>query len=433
MSCRSEAQPPGQPAGGSVARRQAQRVAFIHPFEGYLVAARWAGAVVAPLYDPMTPEERRRHAETHPESYLNAMRSAEDFVSGHAPGLPALHAENVRFLRAHVDNGRFVARPSCVLVYRLASGGHVQRGVVAEMPIDAYLDGRIRRHEFTRVAREDALAEYIDRVRTASSPVSLAYRSDDGIRDLLDTATEDRPTVSHTTEDGVEHDIWVLEGADAKSLIDAFGSVSTAYLTDGHHRCAATARFSTAGAEVRLLVVLFPDDELRILPFHRVVRDLGEHSTDSFLAGLAESFTVEPLPGGDPDAAQPRARGEFAVHVDDRWFRFRLPGEEARPSDPAGAIDAAILQARVIGPLLGITDPRDDERLDYVAGAGGLAQLERACREGWRAAFALHPTSMDELVAVADAGAVMPPKSTWFDPKPRSGFFFHDPLRLCGR
>ena len=406
-------------------------MAFIHPFEGYLVAARWAGAVVAPPYDSLTPEERRRHADAHPESYLNAMRSADDFVPGHAPGLPALHEENVRFLRAHVGNGRFVARPRCVLVYRLACGGHVQRGVVAEMPIDAYLDGRIRRHEFTRVAREDALAEYIDRVRTASSPVSLAYRSDGGIRSLLDTATEDRPAVSHTTEDGVEHDIWVLEGADAHALIDAFGSVSTAYLTDGHHRCAATARFSTAGADVRLLVVLFPDDELRILPYHRVVRDLGGHSADSLLARLAERFVVEPLPDDDLDAARPRKRGEFAVHVDGRWYRFRLADDEARPSEPAAAIDAAILQAQIIGPLIGITDPRDDERLGYVSGAGGLDSLRRACSEGWRAGFALHPTSMEELVAVADAGQVMPPKSTWFDPKPRSGFFIHDPLRLC--
>ena len=407
-------------------------MAFIHPFEGYLVAAQWAGAVVAPLYDTLTSEERRRHADAHPENYLNAMRSVEEFMWSHTPGLPSLHEENARFLRRYIDKGRFVAQPPCVLVYRLACDGHVQRGVVAEMPIGAYLDGRIRRHEFTRVAREDALAEYIDRVRTASSPVSLAYRADDGIRSLLDTATQDRPAVSHTTDDGVEHDIWVLEGTDAHSLIAAFGAVSTAYLTDGHHRCAATARFSTAGADARLLVVLFPDDELRILPYHRIVRDLGVHSTESFLAGLAESFTVEPLPGGDPEAAQPRARGEFAVHVDGRWFRFRLSGDQAHPSSPADAIDAAILQARVIGPLLGITDPRADERLDYVAGAGGLVSLERACREGWRAAFALYPTSMDELVAVADAGAVMPPKSTWFDPKPRSGFFFHDPLRLCG-
>ena len=162
------------------------------------------------------------------------------------------------------------------------------------------------------------------------------------------------------------------------------------------------------------------------------MRDLGRHTAESFLAGLSESFVVEPLPGGDPETARPRARGEFAVHLDGRWFRFRLPGDQARPPGPADAIDAAILQARVIGPLLGITDPRDDERLGYVAGAGGLDPLERACREGWRAGFALYPTSMDELVAVADAGQVMPPKSTWFDPKPRSGFFFHDPLRLCG-
>ena len=407
-------------------------MAFIHPFEGYLVSAQWAGAVVAPLYDSLTPEERRRHADTHPENYLNAMRSVEEYASDEVPSLSALLRRNARFVRRYVDAGRFVAQPTCVFVYRLASHGHVQHGVVGEMPIGAYLDGRIRRHEFTRIAREDALAEYIDRVRTASSPVSLAYRAADEIRDRIDTATQARPAVSHTTEDGVAHDIWVLGGADAHSLISGFGSVSTAYITDGHHRCAATARFSTAGADARLLVVLFPDDELRILPYHRVVRDLGQHSTESFLARLSEHFIVEPLTGGDPEAARPRTRGEFAVHVDGRWLRFRLARDEDRPPGPADAIDAAILQARVIGPLLGITDPRDDERLGYVSGAGGFEQLERACREGWRAAFALYPTSMDELVAVADAGAVMPPKSTWFDPKPRSGFFFHDPLRLCG-
>ena len=407
-------------------------MAFIHPFEGYLVAAEWVGAVVAPPFDSLTPEQRRRYADFHPESYLNAMRSVEEYASSHSPGLPALHEENVRFLRRCVDTGRFIAQPPSVLVYRLACRGHVQRGVVAEMPIGAYLDGRIKRHEFTRVAREDALAEYIDRVRTASSPVSLAYRANDEIRNRLDAATRTPSAVSHTTEDGVEHDIWVLDGADADSLIAAFDPASIAYITDGHHRCAATARFSTAGADARLLVALFPDDELRILPYHRVVRDLGQHSTESFLARLAEEFIVEPLPPGDPEAARPRAPGEFAVHVDSRWIRFRLARNQPPPPDPAVAIDAAILQARILEPVLGITDPRDDERLGYVAGADGLEQLERACRDGWRAAFALYPTSMDELRAVADAGSVMPPKSTWFDPKPRSGFFFHNPLRQCG-
>ena len=407
-------------------------MAFIHPFEGYLVAAEWAGAVVAPLYDSLTPEERRQYADGHPENYLNAMRSVDEYRSDDVPGLSTLLRRNARFVRRYLEAGRFVAQPPCVFVYRLASHGHVQRGVVAEVSIEAYLDGRIRRHEFTRVSREDALAQYIDHVRTASSPVSLAYRADDAIRDRLDTATRARPAVSHTTEDGVEHDIWVLDGSQAHALIGAFDVVSTAYLTDGHHRCAATARFSTTGADARLLVVFFPDDELRILPYHRVVRDLGEHSTDSFLNRLSESFVVELLAEGDSDIAFPRARGEFAVHVDGRWFRFRLPDHEPRPPGPAEAIDAAILQARVIGPMLGVADPRDDDRLGYIAGTNGLDQLERACREGWRAAFALYPTSMDELVAVADAGQVMPPKSTWFDPKPRSGFFIHDPLRLCG-
>ena len=406
-------------------------MAFIHPFEGYLVAPQWADAVVAPPYDSLTAEERRRHADSHPDSYLNAMRSLEEHASDDAPSLSALLDRNAQFLRRCIDDGRFVAQPACVFVYRLACSGHVQRGVVAEIPISTYLNGRIKRHEFTRVAREDALAEYIDHVRAASSPVCLAYRAEQGIRTRLDAATQAPPDLSYRATDGVAHDIWMLDGADAASLLSAFGRVSSAYLTDGHHRCAATARFSTTGADVRLLVALFPDDELRILPFHRVVRDLGPYTAESFLARLAEDFVVERLQAGEPDAARPRMRGEFAAHLDGGWYRFRLPGGIEKPSNPAEAIDAAILQSRVLGPLLGISDPRDDERLGYISGSGGLEKLGRACRGRWRAAFALHPTSMDELVAVADAGEVMPPKSTWFDPKPRSGFFLHDPLRLC--
>ena len=406
-------------------------MAFIHPFEGYLVAPEWTDAVVAPPYDSLTGDERRRHADDFPDSYLNAMRTLEDYASAHAPSLSTLLDGNARYLRRCIDEGRFVVRPTCVFVYRLACTGHVQRGVVAEMPISAYLSGRIKRHEFTRIAREDALAEYIDHVRAASSPVCLAYRADEGIRTRLDAATRAPPDISYTAADGVAHDIWTVGGADATSLIAAFHGVSDAYLTDGHHRCAATARFSTSGADPRLLVALFPDDELRILPFHRVVRDLGPHTAESFLARLAEDFVVERPRAGEPDAAQPRTPGDFAMHVDGVWFRFRLAGEIEKPSNPADAIDAAVLQSRVLGPLLGISDPRNDERLGYISGSGGVIELERACRSEWRAGFALHPTSMDELVAVADAGEVMPPKSTWFDPKPRSGFFLHDPLRLC--
>ena len=407
-------------------------MAFIHPFEGHLVAPEWADAVVAPLYDALTPDERRQYADRHPENFLNAIRTSDEYASIDAPDLSALLKRNARFVRRYIEAGRFVAQPSCLFVYRLASDGHVQRGVVAEMSIGAYLDGRIKRHEFTRVAREDALAHYIDQVRTASVPVALGYRADARIGALIDIATQGTPAISLTADDGVEHDIWVVGEAEAGALVDAFESVASAYLTDGHHRCAATARFSTAEADARLLVVLFPDEELRILPYHRVVRDLGGQTTESFLARLSEHFEVESLPDGDTGAAQPRSRGEFAVHVDGRWHRFRLAGDEARPPEPAAAIDAAILQTRVLGPLLDISDPRNDERLGYVAGTEGLDSLERACREGWHAAFALHPTSMAELVAVADAGQVMPPKSTWFDPKPRAGFFMHDPLRLCG-
>ena len=408
-------------------------MAFIHPFEGYLVAAERADAVIAPLYDSLTADERRRYADAHPDSYLNAMRTAEGYASGPDSDLPALLDRNASYLRRCIDDGTFVAQPPCVFVYRLTAHGHVQRGVVAEMSIGAYLDGRIKRHELTRVTREDALAGYIDHVRAASSPVCLAYRADGGIRARVDAATRSRADVSHTSADGVEHDVWMLDGADTSALIAAFDRVSTAYLTDGHHRCAAMARFPASGADAdaRLLVALFPDDELRILPYHRVVCDLGPYTAESFIARLAEDFTVEPVPKGAPDAARPRTRGECVVLVDGGWFRFRLAGGEASGPDPVAALDTAMLQAHVLGPVLGITDPRGDERLGYVDGAGGLDALERACRGRWRAAFALHPTSMEELVAVADAGAVMPPKSTWFDPKPRSGFFLHDPLRLC--
>ncbi len=442
-----------------------RRVSFLRPFEGYLVNRASVAEMVAPPTDTMSFHERRRCADENPRSYLNAMRDASDDPDDEAAPDLALQAErlegNRRFVQGCIERGDFLPQPPCVFVYRLRRGDHVQHGVVAEIALESLRQGRIKHHEHTRFPREAALATYIERVRVASSPVCLAYRSHNehgsAIRAMTKAATLREPEISHTEADGVSHTIWRIENEAAQDLIRTFDRVPEAYITDGHHRCAALERAagrSPASKEARQLAVFFPAEELRILPYHRLLRDLGprfDTRPDELLARLAAlgADSASPIEGRPPalSAAQarPRKRKEYALFLDGCWYRFRFPplSEGAAEQsdgvdaieDPSLALDVSILQRRILGPIFELEDPRRDPRLGYIAAEPSekrgeeMANMVAACRSDWRAAIALYPVAMDELIRVADAGAVMPPKSTWFDPKPRSGFFLHHPMR----
>jgi len=403
-------------------------VSVIGPISGYLVAPSQIAEVVAPPYDSLSAAGRRRYAAEHPRNFLNALRAHDDYPPDDRPELSELLAANTEYLHARVREAAFVPHPApCLLLYRLQENGHTQTGVVAEMPLAEYDEGRLKRHEHTHRAKEEALLQYAEVVGARSSPVCVTYPGRAEIDACIVDLERAEPAIDHRFEDdGVRHTLWCVDDPDdQRRLIALFDDVPCTYLTDGHHRSAALARYAAyaAGPQEDLLVALFPHHQLRILPYNRCVRDRNGYSTKTLLKALGESFAVTPLDDGLPvEQAAPRRRREFAMLLHGHWYRLTLREEPAADVDPVHALDVAILQQRVLGPLFGIEDPRHDPRLSYIPGNRGLDGLLAACGEGDRIAFAVHPTSVEEVMAVADAGEVMPPKSTWFDPKVRSGF-----------
>ncbi len=404
----------------------------LRPFAAWLVDPAFAGEVVSPAYDSLTPQERHEYAEAHPRSYLNAMRAFEEFPAGRGPTLDALLAANVEALEGFLAGGyfRYHSEP-CLYLYRMETGEDVQTGVVGEVPVEEYRRGLLKRHENTRSDREDRLARYLYTVGAASSPVSLAYHQDDAIDAMVERETERPPALVYDAEDGVRHSIWRIEDEGRNQrLAEAFAAVPCAYLTDGHHRCAATSRYAARREEENLehcgeegynylLAALFPHDQLRIHSFNRCVRDLDGARPSAFVESLRAAFEVTPIEDGALRSEEP---GCFAMRLDERSYRLcARPGSV--PEDPAGSLDVNILQERILRPLLGIEDPRSDPRLDYRPGDLDPPSLARLREEGWRLAFATCPPSIEALMAVADAGETMPPKSTFFVPKLRSGIF----------
>ncbi len=409
----------------------------LRPFEGYFVDRRRVGEVAAPAYDALTPQQRHQFASNHPDNYLNVMRSLEEFPPAERPTQEELLHANAAKLKRLLDDGAFVydATP-CLYLYRLASADHVQIGVVAEVSIDEYDSGHVKKHEHTQPQKEEDLTRYIEVVGANSSPVSLAYPQDERIDRLVAELTHGKPHLDFVAEDGLAQTIWRIEDEHAvRQLVGLFENVPVTYLTDGHHRSAAGSRFAAHCRDANpghrgdepynfMLVALFPHDQLKILSYNRVVEDLNGNSATQFVAALEEQFDVQRIEAGCAERARPQRHGEMGMFLDGQWYRLTARSLPALRDDPVGALDVVILQRRVLAPILGIEDMRSDPRLDYVAGASGMKGLEAHCRQsGWRLGFACFPVSIEQLMAVADAGEVMPPKSTWFDPKVRSGIF----------
>ena len=405
----------------------------LRPFSGYLVEPGLVEQVVSPAYDSLTPHERCAFARRHPRNYLNAMRAIEDFPPELRPGIDELLAMNARALEGFITEGvfRYHAEP-CLYLYRMEVDDIAQIGVVGEVPVEEYRRGLLKKHENTRRDREDRLALYLQVVGAASSPVSLAYRQNDAIDAMVAAEAAHPPALVFETGDGVRHSIWrVREGESTARLIAAFAAVPCAYLTDGHHRSAATARYAARRARQNashsgeesynlLLVALFPHDQLRIRPFNRCVRDLDGHTPQTFIEALRSHFEVARVEGDASLRAD--APGCFSMYLDGCSYRLTArPG--TRPADAPWLLDVNILQERVLGPILGIEDPRSDPRIDYLPGDIDRESFERLHATGWRLVFALHPPSIEVLMATADAGETMPPKSTFFVPKLRSGVF----------
>lgn len=403
-------------------------MAILRPFVALRPAPGTAARVASPPYDVVDTREARAIAKTGEASFLFVSRPEIALPEGTDEHSDAAYAQGKTALDGLVSEGALVRAPGARLfLYAQTMGTHRQIGVVACASVDEYDADTIKKHEKTRPDKEDDRTRHIDELGAHDEPVFLTYRARPEIGAIVSRVSAGPADEDFTTSDGVRHETWTLSESDTAALAAAFTHVPALYVADGHHRTAAAVRTGQAlrarhgsgtGEEPweYFMAVVFPHDQLQILDYNRVVKDLGGLSPEEFLRRVSERFEVA-------EAATPRPEGpaRFGMYLGGRWYRLVARRGTYPEGHPVLGLDVSILQNNLLGPVLGIADPRTDKRIDFVGGIRGTAELERRVKEGWAVAFALHPTSLDQLMAVADAGEVMPPKSTWFEPKLRSG------------
>ncbi len=405
-------------------------MATIHPFRALRPRPDVAAAVAAVPYDVVSTEEARALAAGNPLSFLHVSRAEIDLppdTDPHADLVYERAAANFARLRSEAPLVEEVD-PSLYL-YRLRMGDHEQVGVAGCFSVDEYEHDVIRRHERTRKDKEDDRTRHLLTLKAQTGPVFLTYPASDEIDTLVARVVATPALFDFSAADGVRHSIWRLDPGDRDVLVAAFERIPSLYIADGHHRAASAARArrdlrtgAAPGEPIEadtFLAVAFPEDQMQVLPYHRLVKDLGGQSPSAFLAALAGRVQVS------PGSERPGGPGEVAMYLDGRWYTLRLAAAAAG-TPPAETLDVARLQAQVLGPLLGIGDPRTDTRIDFVGGIRGPAALvERVDGGAAAVAFAMHPVSVADLMTIADAGGIMPPKSTWFEPKLRDGLLSH--------
>jgi len=404
-------------------------VTLIQPFRALRPAAGRAAEVLAPPYDVLSSAEARERAKGKPWSFLHISKPEIDLGPGIDPYDRAVYAKAAENLDRMIASG-VLSRDDkpCYYVYRLTWRDRQQTGLAAVAALADYASSRIRKHELTTPVKEDDRVRQIEAVDAQTGPVMIAYPAAPAIDALLARATARPPAVDVTADDGVRHELWVIDDDEAiAALTHAFDALPAVYIADGHHRSAAAARVGEArgprgGAHRHFLAVLFPHHAMTILDYNRVIRDLNGRSASELLAELRKVFAV----GASRAPVSPAAATEFGMYLAGQWYRLTLPADRVPTGDPIGRLPITLLARNVIEPLFGITDPRTDKRIDFIGGGRGLGELERRVASGEMAvAFALYPTQMTDLMAVADAGGIMPPKSTWFEPKLADGMVSH--------
>ena len=400
-------------------------MAALHPFRALRPAPEAAPRVASVPYDVVNTDEARALAANNPLSFLHVTRPEIDLPPETHPYDATVYTQAVRNFEDLKRAAPLVLEEAPSLYfYRLRMGAHEQTGLAACFSVDEYDRDLIKKHEKTRREKEDDRTRHLIELRAQTGVVFLTYRSSAAVAAIARRVASTRPLYDFTAEDGVAHTIWRVSEGDVPALAGAFGGLPALYIADGHHRAASASRaqasLAGAGESAWFIAVAFPDDEVKILPYHRLVKDLGSQSPDSFLAALRSAVTVSD--NGQPASSR---RGEVAMYLGGRWYMLGLAPAPATASR-AEALDVEQLQQQVLGPLLGVGDPRTDKRIDFSGGIRGTAELERMVNSGHAAvAFSMFPVTVDDLMAVSDAGGIMPPKSTWFEPKLRDGLLVH--------
>ena len=408
-------------------------MATLHPFRALRPNADNAARIAAVPYDVVSTDEARALAGDNPLSFLRASRAELELPADADPYAKDVYDRAAKNFEALRKNALVVEDEPSVYFYRLRMGSHVQTGLAACFAIDDYDRDVIKKHERTRRDKEDDRTRHMIALGAQTGPVFLTYRATSDVDRIAERAAAGQPVIDFTAADGVQHTIWRVGGADGDALVEAFGRIPALYIADGHHRAASAARardeMRQSGAKGQslgdgadastMLAVAFPHDQVQILPYNRTVKDLGGLTPEQFLAAVGERFEVAPGP------AAPSRRGTIAMYFQKAWHWLQ-PRRVPDPSDAIGSLDVSVLQDRLLAPILKIADVRTDKRIDFVGGARGTGALEKLVDSGKAAvAFSLHPVSVADLMAVSDAGAIMPPKSTWFEPKLRDGLLIH--------
>jgi len=394
-------------------------MARLYPFRALRPKPELASRVAAVPYDVVNVDEARALADGNPLSFLRVSRAELELPAGTDPYSDAVYDRAVANFAA-LRQSSFVAEDEAsAYVYRLRMGSHTQTGVAAAFSIDEYDRDVIKKHERTRRDKEDDRTRHMMALGAQTGPVFLTYRAAADVDAAVAGVAGAAPLVDFTAADGVQHTIWRAAVPARDALVAAFARIPALYIADGHHRAASAARSRQGDRDPGFLAVAFPHDQVQILPYNRIVKDLGGASPEAFIGRVSEVFDVQPGP------ATPAARGDIAMYVGGAWRTLR-PRQRPDPKDPIASLDVSVLQDRLLAPILGIADVRTDKRIDFVGGARGTAELERHVDGGKAAvAFSLYPVSVSDLMGVADAGEIMPPKSTWFEPKLRDGLLIH--------
>jgi uncharacterized protein (DUF1015 family) len=398
---------------------------LILPFRALRPAQGRAAEVLSPPYDVLTSAEARARAKGKPWSFLHISKPEIDLDPAIDPHDRAVYAKAAENFERMIKAGVLIrdAKP-CYYVYRLSAGELRQTGLAAVASLADYASSRIRKHEHTTPLKETDRVRQIEALNAQTGPVMMAYPAAYAIDAMLADAAKRTADVDVTADDGVRHELWVIDDAAAIAcLTHAFGALPALYICDGHHRAAAAARLAQArNAASHFLAVIFPHHEMTILDYNRVIRDLNGRSPEQLLTSLRERFSVT----ASDQPVRPAASAEFGMYLAGRWYRLALKPDLVPNNDPIARLPITLLSRHVIEPLFGVSDPRTDKRIDFVGGGRGLAELERLVSSGeMKVAFALYPTQMADLMTVADAGRIMPPKSTWFEPKLADGMVSH--------
>lgn len=410
-------------------------MAQIRPFQAYRPKKGLEEKIAALPYDVYNRQEACEVVKKNPYSFLAIDRAETQFGPEVDTYAPEVYEKARQMLKEQIAEGRFLQDETpCYYLYEQTMDGRKQTGIVACASIDDYLNNVIKKHENTREDKEQDRIRHVDVCNMQTGPIFLAYRSNAGLREITKQVKKEEPVYDFISEDGIGHRVWVIFDAETVTAIgEAFSAIPAVYIADGHHRCASAVKVGLKrrkehpdydGTEEYnyFLSVLFPDEELHILDYNRVVKDLNGLSKEGFLQKITESFLVEKA---GPEPYAPGEKGTFGMYLSGEWYALSAK-EHICSKDVVSGLDVSVLQDYLLSPILGIGDPKTDSRIDFVGGIRGLKELERRVQTDMAVAFSMYPTSIAELFAVADAGRLMPPKSTWFEPKLRSGLFLHE-------